>query len=125
MRQPAKNLKSPRAPYNHELFEDSIVPEATLARFREEGTAWAYELAEAVVLNCRTYGLFNFHIPMGFARAWQIAILRWPENVVAEVRKWRETSPPPSVKVQTPQAVMVLVEQATAYILGTPTIACA
>ncbi len=117
-------MKSPRAPYNHELFEDSIVPEATLARFRVEGTAWAYELAEAVVLNCRTYGLFNFHIPMGFARAWQTAILRWPENVVAEVRAWRETAPPPNVKVQTPQAVVALVEQAKAYILGTSTVAC-
>lgn len=114
-------LKIPRAPYNHELFEDAIVSEKMLDRFRADGTAWAYHLAESVVLNCRTHGLFGFHIPMGFARAWQIAILRWPEDVVAEVKKWRETSFPPNVKVPAPQAVMALVEEATAYILGMTT----
>jgi hypothetical protein len=95
------------------ITEDKLVSDATLARFRANGTAWAYELAEAVVLQCRYFGLTNgMQLPMGIAAAWYNEILTWSESVAADVRSWRERCPRPGTKVQTPEAVEALLKQA-------------
>ncbi len=99
--------------HGQNIAEDSIVAEAVLARFRANGTAWAYELAEAVVLQCRYFGLTNgSRLPMGIAAAWYNEILTWSENVVAEVAAWRERCPRPGAKVQTPEAIEALLKHA-------------
>ena len=96
------------------VTDDALVADATLARFRADGTAWAYELAERIVLHCRFLELFDarMHLPMGVAAAWYSIIRMWDDATVAEVDAWRERCPPRSTTPTTPAAVVILLDQA-------------
>lgn len=86
-----------------------------------KGTAWAYELAEQLVLHCRYLGLFPIHLPMTSAKSWHGAILGWTKEEVAEAEAWRDKCPYPPVKPPTPAIIERLLLQ-TQRTMGIETI---
>lgn len=95
------------------------IQEDIFAHMEEDGTAWAYLLAEGIVLHARYLGLLNGMIlPMDFALVWYEPILRWHADVVAEVSAWRTDVRPIGKAGPVPAVVSSLIEQAKRSILS-------
>lgn len=95
------------------------IQEDIFAHMQEDGTAWAYLLAEGIVLRARYLGLLKgLALPMDFALVWYGSILQWPAEVIEEVSAWREKVLPIGKAGPVPAAVSSLVEQAKRSILS-------
>ncbi len=95
------------------------IQEDIFAHMQEDGTAWAYLLAEGIVLHARYLGLLNgIVLPMDFALVWYGSILQWSAEVSAEVSAWRGKVLPIGKAGPVPAAVSVLVEQAKTSLLS-------
>jgi hypothetical protein len=90
-------------------FDENSLPDAILEKMHADGTAWAYEVAEAVAMQTKYLGLVTFHIDVGAILAWYESVLQWPADVVEGVRRWRARCPPIGTVVETPPAVSKLV----------------
>lgn len=90
-------------------FDGNSLPGSILEKMHQDGTVWAYEVAEAVALQTKYLGLITFHIDVVAILTWYESVLQWPADVVESVRRWRARCPPIGTVVETPPAVSKLV----------------
>lgn len=99
-----------RAP---ELLEanDNMLPKSMREHFQQDGSLWAYELAEAIVKHVSRIGLVKHEIGLETALAWYGAAWQWPQDVVAEVRAWLKLEHDVDQPSDVPRAVRAIVDQ--------------
>lgn len=90
-------------------FDENALPDSIMDQMREDGTAWAYELAESVAMHSKFLGLIKVHIDVKAILTWHESILQWPEDAVGDAQRWRQRIPPVGAAFDVPLLVRKLV----------------